>query len=399
MYYKKSMLENRAILTPLEIKKKRNFMIYSQFLIAFAFSMFAAILSPYLKSQGFSNVMLGFIFAITPLISILTSPVIGKMSDRVGRREMILFGVVFSMFGFYLYTLNPYYVFAARVLDAIGWVITTVVFLSWFEDHSDETKRGKETGIFMSLGTVGRMLGPFIGGIMADQLFVTAPFYLAIIIMGILALLILKTKPKAHSNIQKNDFNIVENVKFFLSKRSLRGKAIFGFLISTVFPLIDIYIPLFIISEFNLSYGYIGLALFFYYIPGAFQFYYGRIADKITSKKLLIISGIVKSLSLVFMFFSKSFLSFIFCLILFGLAGAMFNTGSWTYLSKIGEFTKREGEIIGSYMSVSRIGSFLSFLASGFFVDLYGTRMLFILYSIFTLSGVIIFVLHKPRAL
>jgi len=393
------MLENRAILTPIEIKKKRNFMIHSQFLIAFCYSMFSAILSPYLKSIGFSNIMLGIIFSITPLISILVAPVVGKMSDRVGRREIILFAVVFSMFGFYLYTLNPYFVFAGRVLHALGWVTTTVVFLSWFEDHSDNEKRGKETGIFMSLGTVGRMLGPFIAGIMADELFVLAPFYTAIILMGVLALMILKTKPKAHSNIQRTDFNLIEDMKFFWSKRSLRGNAFLGFAVNATIPLIEIFLPLYIISEFGLSYGYIGIAIFFYFVPGVFQFYYGKIADRITSKTMLIFSVLLKACALILLYFSKDFVVFILCLALAGLGGAMFSTSGWTYLSKIGEFNKKEGEVVGSYLSFAKLGDFISTLASGFIVTLYGIPSLFLIYSAILVIGVIVFVLHHPRSL
>ena len=393
------MLENRAISTPIELKNKRKLMIYSQFLIAFCFSMFSAILSPYLKSVGFSNIMLGIIFSLTPLISILAAPIVGKMSDRVGRREVILFAVVFSMFGFYLYTLNPYFVFAGRVLHALGWVTTTVVFLSWFEDHSEDEKRGKETGIFMSLGTIGKMLGPFIAGIMADELFVLAPFYTAIILMGVLALIILKTKPKAHSNIQKTDFNLIENIKFFWSKRSLRGKAFLGFAVNATIPLMEIFLPLYIISKFGLSYGYIGIAMFFYFMPGVFQFFYGRIADKITSKKMIIYSVLLKAVALILLFYSKDFVVFVLCLTLAGLGGAMFSTSGWTYLSKIGEYNKREGEVIGSYLSFAKLGDFISTLASGFIVTWLGIPSLFIIYSIVLVLGVIVFVLHRPRSL
>jgi len=368
-------------------------------LIAFCFSMFSAILSQYLKSVGFSNIMLGIIFSLTPLISILAAPIVGKMSDRVGRREVILFAVVFSMFGFYLYTLNPYFVFAGRVLHALGWVTTTVVFLSWFEDHSDDEKRGKETGIFMSLGTIGKMLGPFIAGIMADELFVLAPFYTAIILMGVLALIILKTKPKAHSNIQKTDFNLIENIKFFWSKRSLRGKAFLGFAVNATIPLMEIFLPLYIISKFGLSYGYIGIAMFFYFMPGVFQFFYGRIADKITSKKMIIYSVLLKAVALILLFYSKDFVVFVLCLTLAGLGGAMFSTSGWTYLSKIGEYNKREGEVIGSYLSFAKLGDFISTLASGFIVTWLGIPSLFIIYSIVLVLGVIVFVLHRPRSL
>ncbi len=393
------MLENRAISTPIELKNKRKLMIYSQFLIAFCYSMFSAILSPYLKSIGFSNIMLGVIFSLTPLITILVAPIVGKMSDRVGRREIILFATVFSMFGFYLYTLNSYFIFAGRVLHSLGWVTTTVVFLSWLEDHSEDEKRGTETGFFMSLGTIGKMLGPFIAGIMADELFILAPFYMAVILMGVLALIILRTKPKAHSNIQKTDFNLIENIKFFWSKRSLRGKAFLGFAVNATIPLTEIFLPLYIISEFGLSYGFIGIAIFFYSVPGAFQFFFGKIADKITSKSMIIFSVLLKAVAFILLFYSKDFVIFVLCLALAGLGGAMFSTSGWTYLSKIGEYNKKEGEVIGSYLSFAKLGDFISTLASGFIVTMFGIPILFIIYSIVLVLGIVVFVLHHPKSL
>ena len=58
----------------------------------------------------------------------------------------------------------------------------------------------------------------------------------------------------------------------------------------------------------------------------------------------------------------------------------MFSTSGWTYLSKIGEYNKREGEVIGSYLSFAKLGDFISTLASGFIVTWLGIPSLFIIY-------------------
>jgi len=309
---------------PVKFGTTHYYLVLSQFFLAFCFNMFNAVLAPYLESQGFSTIILGVLFSITPLVSIFAAPIVGRISDRIGRKEVTLFGIIIGMFGIYLYTLNPYFVFAARVLHALGWVTTLVVFLSWYEDHLDEGDRGRKTGIFFSLSTVGNMLGPFMAGIMADHLFIKAPFYVSIIFLGVFALVILSSKPKVKTKVRRKDLNWFNDVKYFWSKRSLRGTAILGLLVNAKAPFVVIFLALYIVNNFGLSYGYIGLALFIYYTPGITQAYMGKIADNITAKKIIIVGSILMVIGLVLLFMVDDFVIFLLILVLYGLGGAIF---------------------------------------------------------------------------
>ncbi|MBW6451447.1 MAG: hypothetical protein K0B02_01840 [DPANN group archaeon] len=87
--------------------------------------------------------------------------------------------------------------------------------------------------------------------------------------------------------------------------------------------------------------------------------------------------------------FTSSYLMLLGLLFLKGIVNYMWNISAWTLMSKIGEKEKIEGSVIGAYVSIAKIGAFLSFVVSGFIVALYGIPSLFIMNELLILKGVL----------
>ena len=63
--------------------------------------------------------------------------------------------------------------------------------------------KGEVYGVYSSVGSIGAIIGPFIGGIVYDRIAMTAPFYMngiLLIIVGIL-ILVMFNKPKPNKVI------------------------------------------------------------------------------------------------------------------------------------------------------------------------------------------------------
>lgn len=351
---------------------------------AFARSLIAPVLSPYAKSIGFSNFQISIIFAIFSLTVIFASPIIGRISDSIGRKKVILAGLIMSGAAFILYLgihLSSIFFIFARVLEAAGMIAVSLIAFSKLEDIIQNKKRGQITGFSESFNTIGWMFGPLAGGFLADYVNVQTPFFSALLLVLILFMSVLFWKEPKKRKLKTSDFNFFQTVKKFLSIKELRAVAFLGFFMHATSPIIYVFIPLFIVEELGKSYTFVGyfmFALFFFHL---FKFIYGRISDVMGRTTIMILSTLMSGVLLFFFSFSYSF-AILFLLTLaksFADANSSFNM--WVYMSTIGEKKKFEGQVTGSFASIARFGSLFSYGLCSLLVLYVNIRFLFVVYG------------------
>ncbi|MCK4808899.1 MAG: MFS transporter [Candidatus Aenigmarchaeota archaeon] len=356
----------------------------------FAISMLSPVLAPYIKSLGFDNIQLSLIFAVMPFMIIFSSPIIGRISDNIGRKNVILAGVLAEIVAIclYMFGTGSAAIIIARAIDAVAATAVSMAALAKIEDCVNDKTRGRYAGASLSIEYIGRLAGPVIGGLLADMIFVQAPFLAAILILAGLILFIPKKKI-ARKDIQKKELDLAGAIRTFLSYRELRGMAILGIVMHATFPAIMIFLPLLITESMGLSYVYVGYAYFAIGATHILQFVFGRWSDRKAYRTVLagtFISGVFLAL----LSQAAAYPLILAILFLKGIGNSMWNVSAWTLMSNIGERTKTEGEIIGTYISIAKIGSLISFIASGFIVEIYDISTLFMLNGALIIIGTII---------
>lgn len=116
------------------------------------------------------------------LTQFLFAPVIGNLSDRYGRRPVLLFSLLGFGIDYLFLALAPSYgwLFVGRIIAGItGASFTTAA--AYISDISTNETRAKNFGLIGAAFGLGFMIGPFIGGLLSD-LGVRAPFYAAAIL-------------------------------------------------------------------------------------------------------------------------------------------------------------------------------------------------------------------------
>ena len=125
----------------------REYMKFTEISAFFIFSiyLFNPILSPYIKSLGFTDMQLSVLFSILPLSIVVFSPIVGKLSDISGRRIVIVSGIALEILAILLYIFSRSFALMsiARVFDAIAVVTVTMVSLAKVEDAIGYRKRGE----------------------------------------------------------------------------------------------------------------------------------------------------------------------------------------------------------------------------------------------------------------
>ncbi len=123
------------------------------------------------ESVGY--ILLGLIFGTFPLMQFISSPILGEISDKYGRKPTLIFSALCLTIGYALFVVGVIFkfiplLFLARVLSGIGGGSLGVIFAS-ASDISSEENRTKNFSIIAAASGLGLILGPLLGGILSDN--------------------------------------------------------------------------------------------------------------------------------------------------------------------------------------------------------------------------------------
>src|SRR5215470_16035346 len=136
-----------------------------------------AIYAETLHATPLQATMLVSVYAACQLVS---GPIIGQMSDRVGRKPMLLISQIGTFIGFIVMARAQalWMLYIARVLDGstAGNLSLAQAYIS---DHSEPSRRAKSFGLIGIAFGVGFFIGPSLTGYLSAKYGMTTPIYLA----------------------------------------------------------------------------------------------------------------------------------------------------------------------------------------------------------------------------
>jgi DHA1 family multidrug resistance protein-like MFS transporter len=181
----------------MEANNRKNILILSLTLavVMLGFGMVMPIFPFYIESMGASGSELGLLVAISPLMQLIMAPIWGSVSDRHGRKPVLVVGLLgygVSMLLFGLAT-ELWMLFVARGVGAILSAATMPTTMAYISDSTSEQDRGGGMGVLGAATGLGMVLGPALGGWLgADSLstpfFVTAGVCLLTLLLVVLFL-------------------------------------------------------------------------------------------------------------------------------------------------------------------------------------------------------------------
>jgi DHA1 family tetracycline resistance protein-like MFS transporter len=146
------------------------------------FGIIIPLLPFYALTFGASPLVIGLLFASFSLSQLFASPVLGDLSDRWGRRPVLIFSLVGTVVSFVMLALahGLAMLFAARIVDGLsGGNITTA--RAYIGDIATEENRARAFGMLGAAFGLGFIIGPALGGLFAHISY-TAPIWAAAVI-------------------------------------------------------------------------------------------------------------------------------------------------------------------------------------------------------------------------
>ncbi len=180
----------------METKKALPILFLVMFLVMVGFGIIIPVMPFYAKEIGANPTELGLLMAIYSLMQFLFAPMWGRISDRIGRKPVIMIGIGGLALSFFLmgFSNELWMLFIARVVGGFFSAANMPTIMAYVADITTPENRAKGMGIVGAATGMGFIFGPAIGGIFSKTS-LTMPFYIAgasATITFILVLLILK---------------------------------------------------------------------------------------------------------------------------------------------------------------------------------------------------------------
>ena len=176
---------------PENVKTKFNIspkaiILFTVFLDVLGIGVIIPVLPFYVESFNVSGIVVTSLFAVFALCSFFSAPILGMISDKKGRRPVLLVSLASSAIGWLVFAFSTsiFGLFLGRIIDglAAGNISTAQNYL--VDISKDPKERSKNLGLIGAVFGVGFIIGPLVGGVLSG-ISMKLPF----IIVGIMAVL------------------------------------------------------------------------------------------------------------------------------------------------------------------------------------------------------------------
>ncbi len=152
---------------------KNNAALLTVLLIVFVdilgFTIMIPLLPFYAESLGASAFTVGMLSSVYGLCSLISGPILGELSDRYGRRKILLLSQVGTCIGFIIMAMSKilWVVFLSRIIDGITAGNMTVA-QAYISDVTAPKDRTRAMGMIGASFGLGFILGPAISGLLVQ---------------------------------------------------------------------------------------------------------------------------------------------------------------------------------------------------------------------------------------
>lgn len=145
-------------------------MLVVVFLAFLGFGVLIPVVPLYAKHFGASESVIGLLIASYALMQFIFSPVLGRVSDRFGRRSVLLWTIAGNVLAYVVFALagNLLVLFVARALNGIM-SANVAVAQAYVADALPEEDRAKGFGLLGAAFGVGLVFGPALGGVFSSE--------------------------------------------------------------------------------------------------------------------------------------------------------------------------------------------------------------------------------------
>lgn len=223
------------------------------------------------SSAAYGYLLFGLMLAAFPISQFFAAPILGQISDSIGRRKVLTISLTGTCLSYVLFALGVLIhsiplLFISRLMDGFTGGNVSVA-QAVVADVTEPTHRARNFGLIGAAVGLGIIIGPFLGGVLSDPAIVpwfdaTTPFWFAALLCALDVLLVFFHLPETLRKVSK-DWHVRWNESLINLKKAwnLRGlRPLFGsmFLFNTGLSFFITFMGVFLVTRFGFTQGATG---------------------------------------------------------------------------------------------------------------------------------------------
>jgi MFS family permease len=338
-----------------------------------------------------SFTQIGFVVSVFGVTKAMTNLGFGALSDRIGRRPIIVLGMVASSLGgAMIATARGYYgMLLGTALIGLGGGSTFVgIMVSMVE--AVPSKIGLAMGLFELAAYGGSSFGTTLGGYLAMAHGLRLPFYVIVVVsvVGLVSGSLLIPETRGFVRRERTESTSISEV-FSLAFMQTLPLYIAGFSSKIMDSLVWSFLPLFL-TGLGMDIDGVAAIMSAYTLSWALlQPLTGHASDRLGRKRITVLGLVGAAASVLLFTLTTDFLPLLLSALVLGVAAALFYTPLVAMVSDIAP-PELEGTLIGSYRFFRDMGYFVGPLILGALADARGLSYAFYATSICLLAAMII---------
>jgi multidrug resistance protein len=381
-------------------KKIFGTLFFSIFVTVTGVGIVVPLLPVYAHDLGAGGLAIGFIFGSFALSRTLFLPYFGRLSDKKGRKRLIVIGLLsYACLSLaFILAQDVTSLVIIRFFQGIASSMMMPAIQAYVGDITPQGREGFTMGFFNMSIFFGLSLGPVLGGSIKDYW----GFDVSFLSMGILSMvgffLSLCFLPPSQEETVVKKHRTPLPWKMLLQDREIIGLFCFRVNYTACIGIIWGFLPVFADTRFALSSSNIGfLVMLGVFISGIFHLPMGYAADRISRRMMIVVGGLLVAWGMIYFARSNSLTDLIIANLLFGLGGGISMPAHMAIAVFKGNQSDAMGSLMGLMTMAHSLGMLMGSSFAGLMMDIADLRDAFSLGAVISFVGVLLFfALTKP---
>lgn len=341
-------------------------LMINMFIAMLGIGLVIPILPKFMLEFGSSGKALGFLVAAFGLTQFLFSPIAGEWSDKYGRKIMIVGGLTAFTLSQLIFAMGTemWMLYVSRLLGGLSAAAMIPPMMAYVADITTEEKRGKGLGMLGAAMSLGFVIGPGIGGFLAEY-GVRVPFYVSAAVAGVAMLISIIVLPETLSRDKQLEARSTKTKRENILKQfAMSFKAPYLVLLILVFALtfglanFEAIFGLYVDIKYGFTPKDISILITIGALVGVIiqAIFIDRLITRYGERKLINMSFLISAVALLLMLLSGNFWYVLLITILFFTFTSILRPAINTLLSKMAG--NEQGFVAGmnnAYMSLGNI--------------------------------------------